>query len=171
MSQIKEIAAYWGTRAQGYSERCKIDLIEDTKFDWLDKICKYAPAKQQLNVLDIGCGAGFFSILMAKAGHNVTSIDYTENMVNSAIQNAVDAGVDIEVLQMDAQNLDFEDDTFDLILTHTVPECMVKAWFPDKDLSVTNKILGHVWQSVSYQYWLFGHFHEDVDYPERMHCL
>ena len=36
MSQIKEIAAYWGTRAQGYSERCKIDLIEDTKFDWLD---------------------------------------------------------------------------------------------------------------------------------------
>ena len=97
MSQIKEIAAYWGTRAQGYSERCKIDLIEDTKFDWLDKICKYAPAKQQLNVLDIGCGAGFFSILMAKAGHNVTSIDYTENMVNSAIQNAMDAGVDIEV--------------------------------------------------------------------------
>ena len=47
MSQIKEIAAYWGTRAQGYSERCKIDLIEDTKFDWLDKICKYAPAKKQ----------------------------------------------------------------------------------------------------------------------------
>ena len=120
MSQIKEIAAYWGTRAQGYSERCKIDLIEDTKFDWLDKICKYAPAKQQLNVLDIGCGAGFFSILMAKAGHNVTSIDYTENMVNSAIQNAVDAGVDIEVLQMDAQNLDFEDDTFDLIVTRNV---------------------------------------------------
>ena len=38
MSQIKEIAAYWGTHAQGYSERCKIDLIEDTKFDWLDKI-------------------------------------------------------------------------------------------------------------------------------------
>ena len=57
------------------------------------------------------------------------------------------------------------------ISTHTVPECMVKAWFPDKDLSVTNKILEHVWQSVSYQYWLFGHFHEDVDYPERMHCL
>ena len=120
MSQIKEIAAYWGTRAQGYSERCKIDLIEDTKFDWLDKICKYAPAKQQLNVLDIGCGAGFFSILMTKAGHNVTSIDYTENMVNSAIQNAMDAGVDIEVLQMDAQNLDFEDDTFDLIVTRNV---------------------------------------------------
>ena len=57
---------------------------------------------------------------MAKAGHNVTSIDYTENMVNSAIQNAMDAGVDIEVLQMDAQNLDFEDDTFDLIVTRNV---------------------------------------------------
>lgn len=60
---------------------------------------------------------------------------------------------------------------FDLILTHTVPECMVKAWFPDKDLSVTNRILEHVWQSVSYQYWLFGHFHKDANYPERMHCL
>ena len=61
--------------------------------------------------------------------------------------------------------------TFDLILTHTVPECMVKAWFPDKDLSVTNKILEHVWHSISYQHWLFGLFHDDEDYPERMHCL
>ena len=32
----------------------------------------------------------------------------------------MDAGVDIEVLQMDAQNLDFEDDTFDLIVTRNV---------------------------------------------------
>ncbi len=61
--------------------------------------------------------------------------------------------------------------TFNLVLTHTVPECMVKAWFPDKDLSVTNEILSHVWHSISYQHWLFGHFHEDADYPERMHCL
>ena len=28
--------------------------------------------------------------------------------------------------------------TFDLIFTHTVPECMVKAWFPDKG-SVSDK--------------------------------
>ena len=69
------------------------------------------------------------------------------------------------------KSLQENDHTFDLIFTHTVPECMVKAWFPDKDLSVTNKILEHVWQSVSYQYWLFGHFHDDEDYPERMHCL
>lgn len=37
------------------------------------------------------------------------------------------------------KSLQENDHTFDLIFTHTVPECMVKAWFPDKDLSVTNK--------------------------------
>ena len=36
---------------------------------------------------------------------------------------------------------------------------------------MTNKILEHVWHSISYQHWLFGHFHDDEDYPERMHCL
>ncbi len=133
MSQIKEIAAYWGTRAQGYSERCKIDLAERGQFDWLDKICKYAPV-QQLKVLDIGCGAGFFSILMAKEGHHVTAVDYTENMVNSAKQNAQDAGVTVQVLQMDAQNLSFADDTFDLIVTRNVtwvmeqPERAYSEW-------------------------------------------
>ncbi len=61
--------------------------------------------------------------------------------------------------------------TFNLVFTHTVPECMVKAWFPDKDRSVTNEILERVWHSISYQHWMFGHFHEDTDYPEHMHCL
>lgn len=120
MSQINEIAAYWGTRATGYTERCKIDLNQDVKFDWLDKICKYSPNKDKLKVLDIGCGAGFFSILMAGAGHDVTSIDYTENMVNSAKKNAEEAGVNIRVMRMDAQNLEFEDNTFDLIVTRNV---------------------------------------------------
>ncbi len=134
MSQIQEIAAYWGTRAKGYSERCKIDLTDRSVFDWLDKICKYAPPKERLNVLDIGCGAGFFSILMAKAGHKVTSIDYTENMVRSAKENAKEAGVAIDVRQMDAQNLTFAEDSFDLVVTRNVtwvmeePEKAYREW-------------------------------------------
>lgn len=59
----------------------------------------------------------------------------------------------------------------DLIFTHTVPTCMVKAWFPEKDLSVTNAILEQVWRTTSYRHWMFGHFHEDIDYPENFHCL
>ncbi len=61
--------------------------------------------------------------------------------------------------------------TFDLVMTHTVPERMVRAWFPEKDLSVTNDILYRVWKKISYRYWMFGHFHQDIDYPEKFHCL
>lgn len=61
---------------------------------------------------------------------------------------------------------------FDLILTHTLPIDRLKEWFPEKDVSVTNEILQDVWEESSYQHWLFGHFHEDMDYPDgNFHCL
>nr|WP_269851744.1 class I SAM-dependent methyltransferase [Methanosarcina horonobensis] len=37
--------------------------------------------EEPLNVLDVGCGPGFFTIMLARLKHNVTSVDGAEGMV------------------------------------------------------------------------------------------
>lgn len=134
MSLLPNIEAYWSTRAMGYLARSKDELQADTKFDWMEKIHQYAPKKGKLKILDIGCGAGFFSVLMAQCGHTVTGIDYTEDMLACAKKNAQDAGVSITFQRMDAQQLEFADDMFDLIVSRNVtwvleqPEKAYKEW-------------------------------------------
>lgn len=60
---------------------------------------------------------------------------------------------------------------FDVVLTHTLPERRMEAWFPEKDCSQTNRILEEAAQKMTYGQWCFGHFHQDQDYPDRFHCL
>jgi len=42
-----------------------------------------------MNVLDVGCGTGNFSIKLAKLGCNVTGIDISDNMLNIARKRQV----------------------------------------------------------------------------------
>lgn len=86
------------------------------------------------HVLDVGCGPGFFSVLLARLGYEVTAVDYTENMLAEARKNAAHYGVDIDFRRMDAQKLDFEDGIFDLVISRNVlwnleqPEQAYREW-------------------------------------------
>ena len=79
-----------------------------------------APLEDHPRVLDLGCGPGFFTVLLALQGYHVTAVDYTENMLAQAKANATRYGVQATFLQMDAQDLSFEDGTFDLVVTRNV---------------------------------------------------
>ena len=71
-----------------------------------------------LCILDLGCGFGDKSVLMAKQGALVFGIDISENYISSAKETAVNSNVeekcDFEV--MDAHAMDFEDNKFDLVI-------------------------------------------------------
>ena len=45
------------------------------------EIVQHLPPAKQLRILDVGCGAGFFSVLLANEGHRVTGIDLTPAMI------------------------------------------------------------------------------------------
>jgi len=53
------------------------------------------------HVLDIGCGAGTFSIAMAKQGHKVTAVDFMPEALHMAEQKAKAAGAKIRFEQAD----------------------------------------------------------------------
>ena len=117
--RLKTIGDYWSQRSKGFSEYVLEHIDEDEDSLYLKLIHDYADGKQ-LKVLDIGCGPGLFSIILGKAGHNVTAIDYSDGMLEKAKKNAEQFGVKSTILKMDAQNLEFPDVTFDLIVSRKV---------------------------------------------------
>ena len=82
--QNDKIKEYWEGEAGIYSEGIKAELKSETAENWKNLILEYAPEKEHLEVLDVGCGPGFFEIMLGKEGHHVTGIDITENMIHEA---------------------------------------------------------------------------------------
>lgn len=69
-------------------------------------------------VLDIATGTGFATVTFARFGADVTGIDLTEYAVAQTKRNFDLRGLKGTVLKMDAQKLDFPDNTFDFVCAH-----------------------------------------------------
>lgn len=136
---IKErVENYWTKRADGFFE-LRHDEIESTKAErWTNEINRLIPQGRKLRILDIGCGTGFFEVLLGRMGHEVTGIDLTEDMVLKANQMISMYELDgdrVRAITGDAENLDFEDNSFDVVisrnLTWTLPHPIeaYKQWY------------------------------------------
>lgn len=74
-------------------------------------------------VLDVGCGAGVTPSIIAKRyGCRVVGVDISEGMIERSKERAKRAGVAdrAEFRVADAQDLPFEDDLFDAVITESV---------------------------------------------------
>ena len=91
--------------------------------------------RKKLKILDVGTGAGFFPVILSKLGYEVFGIDMSSEMLNEARKNFSEFECRIEVQKMDAQNLEFDDESFDVVisrnLTWTLPnvEQAYREWF------------------------------------------
>lgn len=144
----EKIAAYWTKRSDSFLEQRRAELHSPLAMRWLDEIQKYLCSKNDskvindkitsqnklLKILDVGCGTGFFTILLAKQGHNVTGTDLTPDMIENARILAKEEGTECEFQVMDAEHLSFPDQSFDVVisrnLTWTLPEAAqaYKEW-------------------------------------------
>ena len=120
--RVKE---YWNGRADSFRVQREAELKSGQHEIWEQELLSHFPEKDSLKTLDVGCGCGFFSLLLAENGHRVTGIDLTENMILEGRRLAGQCGKDVAFLQMDAEKLLFGDETFDVIvsrnLTWTLP--------------------------------------------------
>lgn len=134
-AMINEIEKYWTKRADSYSEIVVHELSNSNEANWMDVIRQEIPKDTGLKILDIGTGPGFFATALAKRGHFVTAVDYTQAMLDKARENAGRYASSISFLRMDAHKLSLPDNSFDVIVSRNLtwnlerPADAYRDWF------------------------------------------
>lgn len=69
-------------------------------------------------VLEIACGTGRFTVMLAAAGADIIGLDISEAMLSHGRQKAINLGLDdqVEFVRGDAARLPFPDNHFDTVL-------------------------------------------------------
>ena len=132
----REMIRYWDRRAPSYTEVVRKNLEGDWARRWADMLVSRFPERGDapLRILDVGTGPGFYAVILAERGYEVTAVDYAENMLAEARKNAGVLAERISFRQMDAQQLDFSDGSFDVVVTRnltwnlTDPEKAYREW-------------------------------------------
>ncbi|WP_288994012.1 class I SAM-dependent methyltransferase [uncultured Turicibacter sp.] len=88
-------------------------LMQDVPYSkWMAKTKQYLP--QGSSILDVGCGTGTISILLAKEGYDVTGIDLSEDMLREAFDKFKEARIKGKIICQDMTELSLNKE-FDLI--------------------------------------------------------
>jgi ubiquinone/menaquinone biosynthesis C-methylase UbiE len=134
MSTPSSIAAFWDTAADSFDEEADHGLREPhVKDAWAARLTSWIPGPPG-DVLDIGCGTGSLSLLLAQRGHRVVGIDLSPNMVDHARRKLVSAGFNTRVLVGDAADPPPFDTSFDTVLARHLlwtlpdPAAALRRW-------------------------------------------
>ena len=80
-------------------------------------LVKFAGLEKGQRVLDVGCGTGVVAVTAARAGASVVGLDLTPALLARAKENADLAGVSIEFLEGDVEDIPFDDASFDAVVS------------------------------------------------------
>jgi len=120
----EKVVDYWTKRVADFSDVRENELDSGLSREWVDDIMSYiSPLMengQNLKVLDVGTGVGYFAILLYGKGLQVTGIDLTPDMIERAEVLADRYGADVNFKVMDAMNLEYEDASFDVVITRNL---------------------------------------------------
>src|SRR5215217_900433 len=74
------------------------------------------------DALEIGAGTGYFTLNLAQLGliERPTATDISAGMLATLDASAKDVGIDVRTVTTEAEDLPFEDESFDLVFGHAV---------------------------------------------------
>jgi len=106
MDGIKQrIETYWNGRADKYDQQFGHGIFsDDEKRAWLRALEINIRQPKGSKVLDVGCGTGFLSILLAELGFEVTGVDFSDEMLGEARKKAMSKDLCITLLRGDAES-------------------------------------------------------------------
>lgn len=115
---LKDIQTYWDMRAGGFSDASMEERQTEPGKRWENIF--HNSLNAGCTVLDDGCGAGFFTTLLAGMGFQVTAVDYSPRMLEEVSKNLEAEGLKADLKQMDVQKLEFPDNSFDAVVSRNV---------------------------------------------------
>lgn len=131
------------TRSDGFKVRdaSSYDPVVDA-FDRLGRftapLATHLVAQARLQpsdaVLDVGTGTGIVALIAAEAvreGGRVVGVDLSDGMLRAARAKAEDRGLAVEFRKMDAESLELEPESFDVVLS-----LFALSHFPDVDAAL-----------------------------------
>ncbi|AKZ60337.1 putative SAM-dependent methyltransferase [Streptomyces ambofaciens ATCC 23877] len=134
MTNSAAITAYWDAAADAFDEAPDHGLTTaHTRAAWASRLASWLPATPA-SVLDVGCGTGSLSRLVAEAGHQVTGVDLAPKMVEQAQGKLRAAGLEGRFLIGDAADPPTGDERYDVLLSrHLVwtlpdPQAALHQW-------------------------------------------
>jgi len=87
-----------------------------------DLVLEMARIRPGEKALDVGCGTGNFSFMLAQKGLEVVGLDISPHMLKQAWKKAEGENISLEFVQGNIYDLPFNDETFDLVLSVTAFE-------------------------------------------------
>jgi ubiquinone/menaquinone biosynthesis C-methylase UbiE len=128
--QLKDrVRAFWQAHPCGtkfgdaeVGTREFFELVESHRYlkEWHIPEAAGFAATRGLRVLEIGCGLGTDGAQFAKAGADYTGVDLTEAAIELARKRFELSDLKGEFRVADAENLDFPDNSFDIVYSHGV---------------------------------------------------
>ena len=108
LQQFKE------SQKQGWSHFAPLESITTVT---AARLVKHAGIRPGQRVLDVACGTGVVAVTAARLGAKVTGLDLTPALLERARENAAIAEVSIDWHEGDAEQLPFDNESFDVVVS------------------------------------------------------
>ena len=136
MDPVKELVRrHWDRRAASFDEESPSHGFRtDAQGRVWRRLISEISGPTPLDVLDVGCGTGILSLLLAEKGHRVTGVDVAPAMLAEARTKAVAQQLDVHFIEADVEALDLPGRSLDLIIERHVlwtlphPDVALDAW-------------------------------------------
>ncbi len=124
--EIKDkVISYWTKRSESFSEQRHDEIHSYKRQLWQAEFLRYFSKEDKLSVLDVGCGTGYFEMVLSDFACQVTGIDLTPDMIERGRDLLKRHDSSAKLMVMDAEHPDFPDESFDVVvsrnLTWTLP--------------------------------------------------
>ncbi|NUC73048.1 methyltransferase domain-containing protein [Haloterrigena sp. SYSU A558-1] len=113
----QQVQQYWDGRAASYDGDSHHAIHGDEQRDaWLSILREWiGDGDPPRRILDVGCGTGVISLLLAEIGHDVTGVDLSTDMLERARAKARERDRSVEFRNGDAESISDPENAYDLV--------------------------------------------------------
>lgn len=106
---------------------------------------EFLELKDNLKILDLGCGTGFFTRIIAEqCNSEIIGIDINKDLLSGAIKISKENSLNIKYEVGDITDIHYKDQTFDIVMCDIMLECFEDTTIPLKEMKRVCKTGGIV---------------------------